>query len=224
MDENLKAFRTFNSIEEAEPVMDILTNAGIACKPVNPTDTLASSMAMQRNAFEVQILINIEDFDKAEQALLAEAKKNALIIDKDHYLSSFTDDELMEILEKPDEWSEADYIAAQALLKSHGKSITEEDIKRMNAARLEELRKPVAAENIWIALGYLFAVVGGLGGLIMGYLFMTTKKLLPNGERVYAYDEYTRKSGRNIFIFGVAAFAVTLISFLIRTYSSLAQD
>jgi len=61
---------------------------------------------------------------------------------------------------------------------------------------------------LWlIILGYIFAVLGGLIGLIIGvYLWQGKKKV--NGEKVKRYDENAQRNGLFIFIIAIVMFVV----------------
>ena len=73
----------------------------------------------------------------------------------------------------------------------------------MDTERLEVLTAPEKNQPIWIIVGYLMALTGGFLEIIMGYLFRTMKKTLPNGERVYAYTQSDRNHGVGIMVLGV---------------------
>lgn len=220
MEEEYTTFRTFNSIDEATPVLEILNSKGIEAKAVTPANNLNSSFGGIRNPYEVQVLVKINEFNAAEEALIDAAKQTASSADKDHYLSGFTDAELMEVLAKPDEWSEEDYLLAQQMLKERGHQVNDATLQNFKVNRLEELRRPERADRLWIFIGYVSALLGGLLGIFIGWLYMTTKKLLPNGERVYAYDESSRREARRIFVFGVFALVVFVILAIIHFVNS----
>ncbi|WP_431243320.1 hypothetical protein ACQ9BO_01130 [Flavobacterium sp. P21] len=59
--------------------------------------------------------------------------------------------------------------------------------------------------------GYLFSLLGGGIGMVIGYSLWTSKKTLPNGERVYSYNEADRKHGKTIFILGTIIFPLVLL-------------
>lgn len=122
-------------------------------------------------------------------------------IPKDYYLLDFTDEELLEILIKPDEWSREDYHVAQIVLSKRGKSIPGSALGKMKVKRLEELKQPDRMNfNIawWINL-LLGSATAGLFSAYMSWTILTLKKTLPNGDKVYSYDLKTRKSAERMF-------------------------
>ena len=77
--------------------------------------------------------------------------------------------------------------------------------------RLKQLAKPEENQKPWIIGGYIFSFLGGFLGMIIGYFLWTSKKTLPNGERVHSYIEKDRKHGKYIFYIGVIIFPISLI-------------
>ncbi len=120
-------------------------------------------------------------------------------VDRDYYLFEFTDEELYEILLKSDEWSAFDYSLAQQILTDRGKSIDKNLLNSLKNERLKDLAKPEGNQKPWIIGGYTFAILGGFLGLIIGYFLWTSKKTLPNGQKVYSYSVNDRKHGKYIF-------------------------
>ncbi|MEP7095275.1 MAG: hypothetical protein ABI793_14530, partial [Flavobacterium sp.] len=115
----------------------------------------------------------------------------------------FTDDELYEILLKADEWNEFDYKLAQKILTQRGKSVDTELLKALKKQRLDLLTKPEEDQKSSIMAGYIFAILGGFLGILIGYSLWTSKKTLPNGQKVYSYNEKDRVHGKNIFYIGL---------------------
>jgi hypothetical protein len=211
--EEYVAFRTFNSIEEAEPILQIFKDTGIDYEVASTKNNLNSSFGGMRNAFEVQVLIKPSGFTNAEKVLEEAATQVPLIIDKDNYLLGFSTEELMEIVEKQDEWSPDDYMRAQQILRDRGHSVDTTRLNKMKEQRLEELRQPEAVSPLWVTIGYITAILGGFLGIFMGWALSNAKKTLPNGERVYSYDEASRRTGRNMMFMGILFFIINLIGF-----------
>lgn len=114
---------------------------------------------------------------------------------------------------RPDEWSPIDNKLSQQILKARGKEIDAEFIIALKKRRNEELSKPEKSRKNWIYAGYIFALLGGLLGIFIGWHLMTFKKTLPNGQRAYGYVESDRKNGRTILILGII---LTIIWVIVR--------
>jgi len=155
---------------------------------------------------EFRLKLRQKDFESADALLLDAAKTQIENADENYYLFDFTDEELIEVVTKSDEWSKFDFQLAQSILQSRGHNLKPEDIKALKDQRLEELAKPEKYNRGWIYVGYVFAILGGLFGVFIGWHLMNHKKTLPNGESVYGYTEPDRKHGQRIFVIGLVFF------------------
>ena len=82
---------------------------------------------------------------------------------------------------------------------------------KQSEQRLEERAQPAENQKQWIIAGYIFACLGGLLGIIIGYYLWTSKKTLPNGQKVPSYTESDRKHGKYIFYIGLIVAPTALI-------------
>jgi hypothetical protein len=203
MTENYSIFKKFPTLEQANELKELLKENGIAsllADNIPPVDVTFSGNTLQ-NEFEVRI--KQSDFKKAEEILEKNAENLIDQIDKDYYLFEFADEELYEILLKSDEWNAFDYTLAQKILKQRGKSVDKELLNSLKNERLRDLAKPEENQKPWIIAGYIFSLLGGFLGLIIGYFLWTSKKTLPNGQKVYSYSVNDRKHGKYIFYLGL---------------------
>jgi len=103
-------------------------------------------------------------------------------------------------------------------LKERGKEISPEMIEQIKKERIIELSKPEESQTSWIISGYVFALLGGLLGIFIGWYLSTHKKTLPNGNRIYVYSAIDRKHGSRILIVGVIFLTFWLIMKLLKSY------
>ena len=203
MTDNYSIFKKFPTLEQANELKELLNENGIEsllADNIPPVDVTFSGNTLQ-NEFEIRI--KQSNFKKAEEILEKNAENLIDQIDKDYYLFEFTDEELYEILLKSDEWNAFDYTLAQKILKQRGKSVDKELLNSLKNERLRDLAKPEENQKPWIFAGYVFSLLGGFLGLIIGYFLWTSKKTLPNGQKVYSYSENDRKHGKYIFYIGL---------------------
>ncbi|MFB9109321.1 hypothetical protein [Flavobacterium gyeonganense] len=203
MNENYSVFRKYPTLEQVKDLESLLNKNDIATEiadNIPPVDSSFSGSTLQ-NQYEIKI--QLTDFEKAEKVLDENAENLIDQIDKYYYLFSFSDDELYEILLKADEWNEFDYKLAQKILIQRGKFVDTELLKALKKQRIELLAKPEENQKSWIIAGYVFAVLGGFLGILIGYSLWTSKKSLPNGQKVYSYNEKDRTHGKNIFYIGL---------------------
>lgn len=96
-------------------------------------------------------------------------------------------------------------------MNERGNEITNKQINELKKQRIIELSKPEEEKNIYIIIGYISALLGGLLGVFIGWHLLTYKKTLPNGNRIYAYSENDRKHGNRILILGAVFIVVWIL-------------
>lgn len=156
----------------------------------------------------IELFVMESHFDRAKQ-LLNTYYEN-IEIPTDSYLHEFSEDELYDILIKPDEWNEFDVIGAKKLLTEKGLKITDSHVKKLFQLRVQALKVPERGSHFGLIFGYLFAISGGIFGMIIGTTYMNSKKQLPTGEKVPKYDTPTIAHGKKMTILGVFGLALVL--------------
>ena len=160
---------------------------------------------------KIVVKIKPHDFEKANNLLAEDEAVDVDAIEKDYYLFDFTDEELVDLIHKADEWSAFDNVLARKILAERGKPISDEAISAIKAKRIEELKVVDKPQTFWIVFGYIVAFLGGVLGVFIGWHLWTFKKTLPDGERVYDYSESDRRHGKRIFYISVVVFAIAFI-------------
>lgn len=196
-------YQKFNDSALANDLAELLDQHQIPYFIQEETSGFDPSLVMSNAAIDYAIKIKSEDFEKVNQLRKEYEEKNLDDIEKDYYLFSFTDDELMEVLTKADEWSAFDVVLARKILTERGKKINDADIAAINQKRIEELKVPESGQSTWIIIGYICALMGGVLGLFIGWHLKSHKKTLPDGEKVYAYTEQDRWHGKVIFYIAI---------------------
>ncbi|MEZ4828714.1 MAG: hypothetical protein R3C61_20880 [Bacteroidia bacterium] len=218
MKETYSIFKKYPTLEQAIELRDLLKENGIESLLADniPSFDVTFSPNILKNEFEVRI--RQTEFKKAEEILEKNAENFVDQIDNDYYLFGFTDEELYEILLKSDEWNVFDYTLAQKILKQRGKAIDKELLTSLKTERIKDLAKPEENQRSWIVAGYIFSILGGFLGLLIGYLLWTSKKTLPNGQKVYSYTVNDRKHGKYIFYTGLIIGSAALFLRLIEQF------
>ena len=196
----------FNSFENAQELISTLKKNGIKVQIEDtspPVDITFSGSTLQN---EVRIKVRQIDFVRANQILEKQAEQLIEKFPNDYYLYEFTDNELVEIIEKSDEWSKEDFMLSQKILKDRGQEISKEKIEEIKQKRIEDLKKPEKGHIGYLILGFLSAILGGLLGIFIGWFHWRFKKTVPTGQQVYAYEKNTRIQGQIIFIIGIVSF------------------
>lgn len=210
-------YKKFHEQDRAEALASVLKDNGIEFEVTEDRESL-DTMLIGDKHFNRYYFVKLkkQDFERADSLLARESEKELESVDKDHYLYQFTDEELFDILSKPDEWSSFDYQLSKKILKERGKEINGEIIDLLKKQRIKELAKPEEGQKAWIYAGYLFSLLGGLLGIFIGWHLSTFRKTLPNGERVFGYTIDDRRHGTRILIIGVVMF-ITWVTIKIAT-------
>lgn len=211
MKPNLITFKTFNDVVLANELTDLLQQHNIEYDVEEQELSFNPTFVNSELSKEYAVKINSEDFNRVNQLLNDNEIDNINRVDKDYYLFDFTDNELIDVLAKADEWSPFDYQLARKILTERCVTLNEQILSNLNNKRIEELRIPEPAQNVWILVGYVFAIAGGLLGLFIGWHLSSYKKTLPDGKQVYGYNENDRKHGKRIFLLSIIVFAISVI-------------
>ena len=204
-------FRKSLTKEQAESLTELLGVYNIEYELIKFKSSLDTNFGGGEVFPKYEIHLQSKDFEKVASLITASVQDNLGSIPKDHYLFDFTNHELYDILLKPDEWGEFDYLLTQKILKDRGETINLELINSLRRQRIDDLSKPEQSQKIWIYTGYFTSVFGGLLGVFIGWYMWKATKVLPNGEKVSTYSESDRKHGRNMLIIGSITFPIAFI-------------
>lgn len=212
--------KKFQTLEEASGAIEIIEKNNIKYTIEKTATKNDSVFAGNTIAGELIVKVNPEDLEAAQKLLEELVEVDVEKLDKDYYLFEFSDNELVEILKKPDEWSLNDFVWAQEILKQRGKEVDQSTIEHWKNERLEYLSRPEAVSDNYITGAYLLCLLGGFIGFFMGRHIKAYRKLLPNGQKVYAFDERSRERGKNVEIAGLL-FMILYFGLMLYFISSL---
>ncbi|BAU55462.1 hypothetical protein [Mucilaginibacter gotjawali] len=217
MDPDFITYQKFNDPALADELAEQLELHQIEYTIEEESTGFDPSLVMSNEAKYYAVKIKSEDFETVNELLKQNEEANTDEVEKDYYLFSFTDDELMEVVTKADEWSAFDVVLARKLLAERGKEISEQKIATIQGERIEELKKPEESQLTWIIIGYVIALGGVILpffvsaiGVFIGWHLSSYKKTLPDGERVFGYSETDRMHGKRIFYLGIIVFVLSL--------------
>jgi hypothetical protein len=205
-------FKLFNDRETAEDFAEVLKNNSIDFEIEE--DSLVFDPSYANNPLNKDYIIKLQqkDFLKATKAYEAYFESIADKAPADYYLFSFTDSELKEIITKPDEWGSFDYQLSQRILNERDIIISEEEKQSLKSERYNELRKPEQETKSNIIGYYIVGILFFPVGIIIGWVWAYSKKTLPDGKTVRAYDRNTQQHGQTIFIIAITLFIVIILS------------
>ena len=68
--------------------------------------------------------------------------------------------------------------------------------------------------SIWVVIGYIASVPGGLAGMFIGSILVSAKKVLPGGEIAYVFNERSRRHGKIILYLGSVVLILSILFFI----------
>ncbi|MEM7161560.1 MAG: hypothetical protein AAF487_03885 [Bacteroidota bacterium] len=216
MNHNYAVFQNFNDMASANVLIEQLKESNIDFRIVDNSGDLDITFAGNKTHEGLQVLVASEQFDQANALLQSLAEEQIKNVEEDHYLFSFSDSELYEILLKQDEWSAFDLKLAQQILKKRGKNVDNDLIDSLKKQRIEDLEKKQEGNKGYIIAGYIMALIGGFAGLLLvatsamiGLYLWQFRKTLPDGRKVYVHNHKARNHGLNILVLSLVTFGIS---------------
>ena len=128
-------------------------------------------------------------------------------------VSSKSDSELLDIFVNADDYQEAFVnVVEQELIR---RDVNLEKVRRQREVKSkhtqEQYGKGRQGNEAYIVLSFISAFLGGLLGIIAGYIYSQSKHRDNAGIKHYVYDAKTRELGRIMMIVGILVLLVTLI-------------
>lgn len=187
-----------------------------------------SALGRGANASSI-LLVPEKQVVAARMALFHAARKEvAAAPDEEHFLKSSTDQDLLEMIASPQDWSEYDLALAEHFLRQ--RNITPPDI---DFAKLVAAAAPVATtepsarvgeelppgnkevSGTMLIGGFLFGSMAGIWGFIISLAILLSTEVGPDGRKRYFYSHRSRKWGAVLLLY---AFAVFWAAFLYLTF------
>lgn len=157
------------------------------------------------------------EFERVNELIRTHFEQKDFKISDYPQLSQLDNAELLEILQKPEEWSIESGIVARKILRSRDYQIDEEEIKTLREEHLSESRKgkkvfPFAQLLYLLAFvaGFYIHIVFMLIGIGMGFYYTYGKATDPRGQKYLLYDQRARLIGKVLLYGGMILFLVQI--------------
>lgn len=200
--ENFVTYKKFYNHNQLESIIELLDANNIKYEIEDYSSHQQDSVFGSNSSPKIILKLLSADFNTANDLLSNLAHNEIENVDTDHYLFSYENDELLEIIFEEDAWSPFDVELAKNILNKRGVAIPTELVSNMKKKRIKELSKKEKVSDALIIAGYLFAFLGGIIGIIIGISLWTFKKTLPDGTVINAFEEKDRLHGQIITIGG----------------------
>lgn len=208
IEEPLAFFKDFFFEEQATYLLALLDEENIPYE-ISKNETIIDE-AIVGNTLSPKIILKLQPkhFERANALIKANVVVDEAAM-KDHFLNQLDDKELLEILEKPDEWSIENGVVAKQLLAHRGVKYSEEAIKTKQAQRLEKIRAgkdskegSVGFYNASIFAAFLFlSPLFFIAGVGMGVYYWKDTTVDTTGTKFFSYNDSTREIGK-LMVFG----------------------
>jgi hypothetical protein len=197
-------YQQFPNAEVAQPLLELLSQHAIAYE--TGSDQASFDVTFANNAVNNHFLVKLrpEDFDAVRRLEDEHSRALAADVAPDHYLFAFSDEELFDILLRPEEWSRYDVTLARQILQQRGKEVSPEVMDLLRRRRNADLAQPEAGQSTWIMYGYFTAVLGGIVGLFIGWHLYAHRKTLPDGRQVPGFTTQDQRHGLRIMVLSAA--------------------
>lgn len=214
MADDFITFKRFSDSGLAMEISELLKAENILYKVEENKQFFDAAFANNGSVIDISLKLMPKDFSVAQKVIGKYYEKIVDTVAEDYYLFEFTDQELLDIVSKPDEWGELDYQLALKLLSDRGKEIRPEIVELLTEQRTKELSAQTTTSKYLIYRGYFSAIFGGIFAIMFGYDLAYSKKTLPNGEQIFTYKEEERNHGLRIMTIGVVSLIVWVILML----------
>jgi hypothetical protein len=228
----LELYDRFADEAAAQYLIALLKKHRVPYEVEKPRQLMDAIIIGESQSPKVFVKIFAEDFQRVNQLIetdtlnMIEAGKLDI---KGHFLQDFSDDELKDVMRKPDEWNFDTTVIARHLLQQRGIEYTPDQIEEMQSQRFDELRKPQSGSKNWLITLFVIALFGGFSWHIislliafpMAYYYWKDTSLDPQGQRFYTFDKKTRDLSRLILVLTVLAMIVRVLLSGNRNLSNL---
>ncbi len=195
--ENYIEIKRFPIEEAVEQISEIFDSNEIEFLVENTKPTVDITFT---NSGMVEYIVKVKesDFDRASALLESNFSETNTL--EEHYMDSFSDDELIDVVTNPKDWDNFDLNYAKELIKKREITIDEAKISTSKIRFDAELKEPEKAKSIVVFMGYLFAILGGWIGAVIGYSLRYKEKEVEGDEVIYYYDAKSRRHGDFIML------------------------
>ena len=194
-------FKTYMSFIDAESSLELtalLEKNDISYILQDTKSDFDPSMSL--NEANKPYLIQIQDEDREKVDQLVNESYDISKVNKEHFLYSFSDDELIDVLKNEEEWHPLDVLLAKKLIQEKNIIIDQKVIsshqeeKRLKLFNYEKLPKYT------ISIAYLICFAGGMLGFAIAIFLIVSKKTLLSGEKMYSYNPSVRRHAKIMLI------------------------
>lgn len=192
--ESVRLLLRTTSLEEFQAACELLNGEGI---PFRASGTKAGFDIMEigRAGGPADKLILVRKADHPRACRVMEASYASAPLPEGHFLADVSDDEVLEILAAPEEWSFFDLAQARKIARE--RQLSAVDLAEKQVAHVEELREGRPAPKTLLWLGWILSWTGSGLGILIGVGIVISQEKTPQGT-FSKYDKASRESGASM--------------------------
>jgi hypothetical protein len=215
---SFKTFTEFFSREQLDEAISVLDNEKIEHQEFQAEGIQRDFTFGAKFEFKYELQIQEKDFRKAKEILLAYYSNSITEVDEEHFLNSYTDFQLCDIVRRKDNWSLESIIHAKLILRKRGIILSEEEIKDGIKDLDDKKKEGQDLDSFTIGIIYFFCVTNLIFAWIVGSVLQKSWVELSDSTRVPKYNENVRRHGKNLIkyslFFNLAMLLLTIIFFI----------
>lgn len=216
--QEFRSFKNFIKKEDAQEFAQFLKDNNIPALVESTKVLLDSAIVGNDNIPRTVVKVQAQNFPKVNQLIAQSLGELNYEMIKNHHLNQLDDEELQDILLKPDEWTVESVQIAKVLLKERGIDVSDQEVQQMEIERLAEFKEGKAAKPIWIVvyatcmiLGIFADLMVLIAGVSMSLYYGYGKTTAPDGRKYFVYNKQTRTFGRYLFVIGLVLILVEIL-------------
>jgi len=148
-------FQRYQDLSSATELIDILDENEIPYQ-VDDSSAHFDLTASSISPLDQHVIIKIreEDFEKVNGLFTTDKKQPINNSSDDHYLYSFSDNDIIDVIVNPEEWTDFEVTLAKQISKQRGLKPTAEFVKSTRKEKIEEEKKEAIMTKTSISMGY----------------------------------------------------------------------
>ncbi len=201
-------YMSFQSAEQASAYIEVLKAHDISYSAEGSEHIAPEVYTGTTLLPKVVLKLYPKDFTRVNELVEQEIVNHIDL--ENHQFNQFNNEELRDILEKPDEWSAEGVAVAKKLLTKRGVEVSDDELQEIREQRLLNIRRGKKAKPITMLLWFIGITFGTylnllflIGGIGMGYYYAYDKSTDPDGNKYYTFEPQTRKYGRLMLFIGI---------------------
>jgi len=171
-------FQRFMNLESATDLIDILDQNGIPYE-IDDSAVRFDLSATSYNPLEKQIVVKVKesDFEKASEISPAAVCINFTETEDEHFLYSFSDDDIVNIISNPEEWKPDEVELAKKIAKARSIQLTADKIKSARKGKYEEQKLSEIKRISAVKGGASWFLLIGLLSMVNSVAFIMNQKI-----------------------------------------------